>query len=293
MVNVPELNALIEKWITTLSDPNYELSQSAALHLFEQELEATTWWGDNTEAWRTAEEQKWSDRTTWDGNVATHKAHIEDLIARTGYQYTQDQVDNLTDLSLHGFAGGLTDNQIFEKIYEKKFDPSQELPTGTLTDNYDSLVALAEGNLLSLSPAQKQAIRGWSKDIAMGDATLAQAEESIYDIASSVGHYSFLGQDKWDKWQRNGMTLTAFLDPLRQTLATTWEQDASRIDMTSDFFKDNSVITDVNDPTVQRLATNRDMKRAAMADQKYLNTGKYLKDEAETQGGLLKMFGAI
>jgi hypothetical protein len=291
MVNVPELNTLINKWIATLSAPDYELSQSAALHLFEQELEATTWWSTHTEAWRTADEERWSDETTWDGNFATHKAHIEDLIARTGYQYTQEQVDNLTETSLYGFAGGLTDNQIFEKIYEKKFDPLQELPTGTLTDNYDSLVALAEGNLLSLSPEQKQAMRSWSKKIAMGDATLTQAEESIYDIASSVGHYAFLGQDRWDKWQRNGMTLTAFLDPLRETLATTWEQDASRKDMTSDFFKANSVITDEHD--VQRLATNRDMKRAAMADQKYLNTGKYLKEEAETQGGLLKMFGAI
>ena len=87
------------------------------------------------------------------------------------------------------------------------------------------------------------------------------------------------------------MTLTAFLDPLRQQVANIWEQDVSRIDMTSDFFKDNSVMTDADG--VQRLATNGDIKRAAMADQKYLNTSAYKKDEADTQATLLGMLGAI
>ena len=293
MANVPELDALINKWIKTLSDPNYTISEELALIDFEEELESTIWWSTHTEAWRTAEENRWRDNTTWEDNLETHKEYIAGLIARTGYHYTPEQLETLADKSLHGFEGGLTETQLLREIYKDNYDVDKELPTGTLTGDYDSLLALAEGNLLPVTDMMKKNMKDWSYKIAMGEGTLAQAKESIYDIASTNGHYSFLGQDKWDKWERNGMTLTAFLDPLRQQVADIWEQDVSRIDMTSDFFKDNSVITDANDPTVQRLATNRDIKRAAMADQKYLNTSAYKKDEAETQASLLGMFGVI
>ena len=292
MSNVPELEALINRWITTLSDPNYTISEELALIDFEEELESTTWWSTHTEAWRTAEENKWRDNTTWEDNLETHKEYIAGLIARTGYQYTEEQLETLADLSLHGFEGGLTETQLLRHIYRDNYDATKELPTGELTGDYDSLLALAEGNLLPVTDMMKRNMKDWSYKIAMGEGTLAQAKEGIYDIASTNGHYSFLGQDKWDKWERNGMTLTAFLDPLRQQVADIWEQDISRIDMTSDFFKDNSVITNA-DTGDQRLATNGDIKRAAMADQKYLNTGANKKDESETQAGLLGMFGVI
>ena len=289
MLKVPELRKFIEGWIEKLQDPDYQIDPWLAEIEFEKELKATNWWNTHTEAWRTAEENRHTDQTTWDDNLETHKGDIQRLASSLGYPLDPAALDKLAWDSVHG--GMFTNEELTREILSSGFQASDELPSGAVKDEYDSFAALAQGNLLHLGDSLTEELRGWAHKVKMGEMPSGQVRELIYDRAASTGSYAFLGEDRWDKWERTGTTLSNFLQPVRDTVAGIWELSSNQVDLESDWFKENLVVTDAKGG--ERLAKNRDIRIAAMADEKYLQTGAYKTKQADFMASMYKTFGVI
>ena len=285
---VPELRDFIDGWIKRLQDPDYEIDPYRAEDLFEAELRMQNWFTTHAEAWITAEQDRLSNPITWEDNLRTHSSDIQTIASNMGYAISEDEASTIADISIHG--GYWTDAEIERYILDSQYydRPSGErdLPEfGSIRTEADYLNQVADGNLVDISGR----VDGWAHDIKSERMTREQAEQQIFQLARS-GRFSFLGDDRWDQWRSSGMTVRSFVEPLRQTVADTWELDLKEIPLNHTFFNENLV---TEEDGKERFANSREVKALAMKSPEYRKTAAYRKRMADFKLGIYKSWGVI
>ena len=123
-----------------------------------------------------------------------------------------------------------------------------------------------------------------------------QVKQEIYDIGKS--QYGFIDEDRWDRWQNAGTTLTDHLNNRRETVASVWEIGTNEVNWDSQFMQDNLVYSD-DEGVEQRFRTTKELKQLAMRNEdgsvnkRYENTLGWKTKKANIRNMIFQGFGVI
>jgi hypothetical protein len=286
---VPELRGFIDGWVKKLQDPDYVIDPYRAEDLFEAELRQQAWFTTHAEAWTMAEQDRLGNEVTWNDNLRTHSSDIQTIASNMGYSISQEEAETIADISIHGgyWTNAEIERYVLDSNYYDRSTGERDLPEfGSIRSEADYLNRIANDNLVDISGQ----VDGWSHDIKSERMTREQAEQQIFQLARS-GRFSFLGDDRWDQWKSSGMNVRSFVEPLRQTVANTWELGLNEIPLNHKFFNENLV--QVGEDGTERFMNSREVEAMAMKSPEYKKTGAYRKRMADFKLGIYKSWGVI
>ena len=305
---IPSLAKFIQDFIAEMETASYRKDADLVEIEFLERLSGQAWWTSHVEAYRENAKQRILDPATWNDNLKTHKEDIRRLGIKIGFKLTPDQIDDLDRESKQ--HGGYTDDELTREILTVTdlgavdtdlglqedpftgglFNPSK-MGSGTVSAQYDALLQLANDNWLTVDDTFKKKLKTWARDIIIGDMTIDEATNEIYNRISNGDVGGFLTPERIAELRNTGLTLEDEFSSQKEFVANIWELESSEVD--NDWFKTNLSVSFGEDGEKTRLANRHDLKAAAYADPLYLKTKAYSDRSAGAMATLYRTFGAI
>ena len=308
---IPSLAKFIQDFIAEMETASYRKDDALVEIEFLERLSGQAWWTSHVEAYRENAKQRILDPATWEDNLETHKEDIRRLGIQIGFELTLDQIDDLARESKQ--HGGYTDDELTREIltvtdlgavdteletkYQQEdpftgglFNPSK-MGSGTVSAQYDALLQLANDNWLTVNDTYKEKLKIWARDIIIGDMTIDEATNEIYNKISTGEVGGVLTPERIAELRNSGLTLEDEFSSQKEFVANIWELESSEVD--NDWFKTNLSVSFGEDGEKTRLANRHDLKAAAYADPLYLKTKAYSDRSAGAMATLYRTFGAI
>jgi hypothetical protein len=275
------LERFIEGWLPRLESVDFN-ERYDLIAEFTAELSQQQWWQSHTASWREAEETKWSDRASYDDQIALNKFDISTYAGQLGYELSGEELDDLAERTLrHKYTPGEIEREILKVSYFNEGGTS--LPGGgSIQEEYNRIKSLADSNLVTVSDdwIWRQAHK------VLGDKmTTEQVDQMVYKFVSDS--YSFLDPDTVTGWSQTDTTVSDTLAPVLQTVQSAWED--TDIDLSNDWFKENLVVED--DDGTSRWLNLREARQLAYQDERYLKTSNHRKNMDTFATSMLNTFG--
>jgi hypothetical protein len=243
---------------------------------FVAKVRGTRWYKTHSEVYRENSQLKYADPATFKQKLAQQTAALKRTAGELGIKLTTAQLNSMADDAV---MLGWSDDQVRSALAGHYQTGMTGNGLGGQVENALRLTAFRNG--INVSDGQ---IKSWAKQVALGTATIEDAQQSMRDRYASTVAPGFAkelgaGQDLYD-----------LASPYMQTMAKTLEINPADVDLF--------------DPTIRKaLATSSDkdgavgsvplwqFERDLKKDQRWLKTNGARDELDKTARSLSQMFG--
>ena len=295
LAQIPELKAFIDEWAVKFEDEDFPPDSAMARDLendFLNALMKTDWWKSSSGSWRVSEQMRIEDPASWELQRDINRKDVKMIATALGYP--------LNDKEIEWFANfvartGATNIEIQRAIMDKKyydfekegdhFIPGRKVGVGSIRGEYDRLKEFARDNLISI---RDERLWEYAHDINSEKRTTESVDQIINDFTKV--RYDFLQPDFIDRLHESGQTISDYLNPVRDAVASVWEIDPRELSLTNEWFSDNLL---VNEDGTERFINTREARLLAHQDERYKSTDAFKGKMSNFSNSVMQAFGAV
>ena len=296
LAQIPELKAFIDEWAAKFEDEDFPPDSAMAQDLENDFLNAlikTDWWKSSSGLWRLSEQTRIEDPATWELQRDINRKDVKMIATALGYPLDDQEIEWFANFVART---GATDIEIQRAIMDKKYydfekegianyQPSRKVGVGSIRGEYDRLKEFARDNLISI---KDERLWEYAHDINSEKRTTESVDQIVTDFTKV--RYDFLQPDFIDRLHGSGQTISDYLNPVRDAVASVWEIDPRELSLTNEWFSDNLL---VNEDGTERFINTREARLLAHQDERYKSTDAFKGKMSNFSNSVMQAFGAV
>ena len=238
----------------------------------------TKWYKKHSESWRQNQQLKYTDPASYNQKLSAQMATLRRMAGEVGVNLNASQIKSM---ATDAFMFGWSDDQIRQQL--GGWITRQPAGTGAAGQVEHQLRATALRNGVSVTDSF---VQSWAKRVAMGSATVEDAQQNIRDkfaatVAPGFKNELAAGQDLYD-----------LASPYMQTMAKTLEMNPADVDLFDPTIRKALASSSDKDGVVGSIPLwqfERDLKK----DERWLKTNGARDALDKTARSLGQMFGEV